>query len=249
MITPNTDSAKKFLTSVRADESVGKAIGSQILTASKKQGHSLVQCAERLGVMRQYLDELQKGARDLSGAEVSLLQRIANYLNVDCGVMQIAVGNLTISDFTADSKLSPIHVVSKQAATWLRAEYARSLVRLAADYGYEKVGNPLSVACSLERVEKAAAEESWLNVSEQRITERKDEELLNWLVAAGRERSCTLEGFSRFISVLPRTTYELFNGHQPLHGMGYVEVRRIALYLAIPAAAVFAAGGYLGQKV
>lgn len=238
--------ARSFLEAVRQHATIGKGIATELFLTAKRRNDDLAGCAAGVGVMQTTLLQWAFGMRDLFNADAHLVERIQEYLGVDLGVLQIAVGRLSVADFEVSVPHRPCDNIRDKAESWLATGYATSLRQLAAEFTYPQMTRALTEFPPLELVNCDQASQEWESLESD---ESSGNALLSWLAHTGKTISCTPYGMCKHLGRPPCWIHLMFTGRGPVSHLPSSDLVRVAHFLAVPQAVVMAAAGQLGQAV
>jgi len=235
-----------FLEAVRQHSTVGRGIAIELFRTAKRRNDGLAGCAKGVGVMQTYLLQWAFGMRDLIHADAELVERIQDYLDVDRGVLQIAVGRLTEQHFESSAPHRPCDDIRNSAEAWLGTDYAMAMRQLTAEFAYPQISEALPKLPPLERVKSEQSIQEW-EALESDAT--RGNALLRWVAHSGKNVSCTPNGMCKQLGRPPYWVHLLFSGRRPAAHLPCSDLGRLAQFIAVPQAVVMATAGQLGRAV
>lgn len=237
---------RAFLEAIRQHDTVGKGVATELFLTAKRRNDDLAGCAAGVGVMQTTLLQWAFGMRDIFGAGAELVERIQDYLYVDLGVLQIAVGRLTAQDFEVSAPHRPCDDIRGHAEAWLATDYAMALRQLAVEFAYPQMPRALADFPPLELVNCEESSQEW-EALESDLSHGNA--LLRWVAHTGKSVCCTPYGMCKHLGRLPCWVHLMFSGRLPAAHLPSPDLERLAHFLAVPQAAAMAAAGQLGQAV
>ena len=237
---------RAFLEAVRQHDTVGKGVATELLLTAKRRNDDFAGCAAGVGVMQTTLLQWAFGMRDIFGAGAELVERIQDYLYVDLGVLQIAVGRLTVQDFEVSTPHRPCDDIRGHAETWLATDYAMALRQLAVEFAYPQMPRALADFPPLELVNGEESSQEW-EALESDLSHGNA--LLRWVAHTGKTGCCTPYGMCKHLRRPPCWVHLIFTGRLSAAHLSSPDLERLAHFLSVPQAAAMAAAGQLGQAV
>lgn len=237
---------RAFLEVVRQHSTIGKGIAAELLLTAKRRNDDLPGCAAGVGVMQNNLLQWAFGMRDLFQADAGLVERIQDYLDVDRGVLQIAVGRLTEQHFESSVSHRPCDDIRANAEAWLETSYGMALRQLAAEFAYPQMPQALAEFPALELVNCEKSIQEWEALESELA---RGDVLLRWVAHTGKTVSCTPSGMCKHLGRPPCWVPLMFSGRWSAAHLSSPDLEKLAHFVAVPPAVAMAAAGQLGQAL
>ena len=228
---------REFLCDLQDYPSPGMRVMQRVADAALAKGLSLARAAHVCGVLEHYTADIRNGSRTLDGIPLSVLVKIARFLDIEPFALLVASGHLRQGDFEPSGKRPPIEPYATDWHEWLQAAWVLEIGQLVADFGMRLNTSHVVIGLENEPVDGKP-----VPATKQSTAERGSGDYLReWLLDTCQARNESLPSMVKELGLhLVALGQFLCNTIEPGR-YSRAQYERFANYLGVPVVCVLAA--------